>query len=132
MKGLFKQKDPIFRTFLYSVIFGITILILLTPFYLIGYWEIPIGIFVGISINATAYLLLYLSKEKEEMTHSVKATTIIQILRFVVVLITAMVFGYLEFFLHIKIANTFAIVGGYLIPLLIYFIIEFTGRKNND
>lgn len=129
MKRLFLIKSPLFKTFLYSIILGIISLISAIPLSFVGYWNIPLGIFVGLLINGGAYLLLYLSEEKESMTHSVKITMLINILRFVVLAIFAFGFAVLEYVFYIKSANVFAIVGGYLASLVIYIIVVLIERK---
>lgn len=129
MKRLFLIKNPIFKTFLYSIILATISLISVIPLSFFGYWNIPLGISIGLLINGVAYLLLFLLEERENMTHSVKISILINIFRFVVLAIFAIGFAIVEYVFYIKIANVFAIVGGYVISLVIYIITVLTERK---
>lgn len=134
MKNIFLIKNSQFKTFLYSAILNIALMILMIPLFIFNYFYIPLGIFIGILINSLSYLAFYFVENKEKMNHSVKLSSIINILRFVLIASFAILFAILEYVYFIKVANFFAIIGGYMLPLVIYIVVillerETDGRK---
>lgn len=131
MKNIFKIKDILFQTFLYSTILCVVCLLISTPLFFVGFYHIPVGLSIGLLINGLSYLFSYLVKGKEEREKTVKFTVIINVIRFVVLIICVIVFSVLEYRLRIFIANSIAIVGGYMLTLFIQIgcaILE--GRRN--
>ena len=62
-------------------------------------------------------------EEKEYLRNSFKISILINVIRFILIAIIAFVFALLEYVYFIKIANIFDILGGYLIPLVVYIIV---------
>lgn len=99
------------------------------PLFVFGLYYIPIGIFIGNLVGSIAYLLFYVAEEKEYLRNSFKISILINVIRFILIAIIAFVFALLEYVYFIKVANIFAILGGYLIPLVVYIIVLLKRRE---
>lgn len=126
---MFGIKNPYFRTFLYSIITSLALMLLLIPLFIFNLYDIPLGIFIGMLINSLSYLFIYLFEEKEALTHSIKISAIIGIIRFVVLGIFIFLSILLKQTYQIITANPFAITGGYFVTLIIYLINLLIKRK---
>lgn len=93
--------------------------------------NIPNGIAIGFIINILSYLATYLVKPIEERTKTLKYSILITIARFVLLVGAVIAFSVLEYKFEIKIANPIAIVGGYILTLVINIICIVLERKMN-
>ena len=131
MKNIFKIKDILFQTFLYSTIVCIVSFLISIPLFFAGFYQIPIGLSIGLLINGLSYLFSYLIKEKEERERTVKYTIIINAVRFAVLVTCVIIFAVLEYKFKILVANSAAIAGGYMLTIFIQIgcaILE--GKRN--
>lgn len=131
MKRLFKNQDPILLTVIFSIAFCVVISLCLIPLYFNGWMNIPNGIAIGFIINILSYLATYLVKPIEERTKTLKYSILITIARFVLLVGAVIAFSVLEYKFEIKIANPIAIVGGYILTLVINIICIVLERKMN-
>ncbi|MBR2507472.1 MAG: hypothetical protein IKB70_11440 [Bacilli bacterium] len=131
MSRNFLKKDINLTTFVFSLIVVLLAYLCLIPLIFKGLIKIPNGIALGALINAFAYLVMFLIKDKEERELTIKFSVIASILRFVLLVGAIILFAILEYKLGMGIFNPIAIAGGYMIPLIIQIICSLVfGEKN--
>lgn len=131
MSRNFLKKDINLTTFVFSLIVVSLAYLCLIPLIFKGLIKIPNGIALGALINAFAYLVMFLIKDKEERELTIKFSVIVSILRFVLLAGAIILFAILEYKLGMGIFNPIAIAGGYMIPLIIQIICSLVfGEKN--
>ena len=131
MSRNFLKKDINLTTFVFSLIVVLLAYLCLIPLIFKGLINIPNGIALGALINAFAYLVMFLIKDKEERELTIKFSVIVSILRFVLLAGAIILFAILEYKLGMGIFNPIAIAGGYMIPLIIQIICSLVfGEKN--
>lgn len=131
MSRNFLKKDINLTTFVFSLIVALLAYLCLIPLIFKGLIKIPNGIALGALINAFAYLVMFLIKDKEERELTIKFSVIVSILRFVLLAGAIILFAILEYKLGMGIFNPIAIAGGYMIPLIIQIICSLVfGEKN--
>lgn len=131
MSRNFLKKDINLTTFVFSLIVVLLAYLCLIPLIFKGLIKIPNGIALGALINAFAYLVMFLIKDKEERELTIKFSVLVSILRFVLLAGAIILFAILEYKLGMGIFNPIAIAGGYMIPLIIQIICSLVfGEKN--
>ena len=131
MSRNFFKKDINLTTFVFSLIVVLLAYLCLIPLIFKGLIKIPNGIALGALINAFAYLVMFLIKDKEERELTIKFSVLVSILRFVLLAGAIILFAILEYKLGMGIFNPIAIAGGYMIPLIIQIICSLVfGEKN--
>lgn len=131
MSRIFFKKDINLTTFVFSLIVVLLAYLCSIPLIFKGLIKIPNGIALGALINAFAYLVMFLIKDKEERELTIKFSVIVSILRFVLLAGAIILFAILEYKLGMGIFNPIAIAGGYMIPLIIQTICSLVfGEKN--
>lgn len=131
MSRIFFKKDINLTTFVFSLIVVLLAYLCSIPLIFKGLIKIPNGIALGALINAFAYLVMFLIKDKEERELTIKFSVLVSILRFVLLAGVIILFAILEYKLGMGIFNPIAIAGGYMIPLIIQIICSLVfGEKN--
>lgn len=131
MSRNFFKKDINLTTFVFSLIVVLLAYLCSIPLIFKGLIKIPNGIALGALINAFAYLVMFLIKDKEERELTIKFSVLVSILRFVLLAGVIILFAILEYKLGMGIFNPIAIAGGYMIPLIIQIICSLVfGEKN--
>ena len=131
MSRNFLKKDINLTTFVFSLIVVLLAYLCLIPLIFKGLIKIPNGIALGALINAFAYLVMFLIKDKEERELTIKFSVIVSILRFVLLAGAIILFAILEYKLGMGIFNPIAIAGGYMIPLIIQIICSLVFGEQN-
>lgn len=122
MKNWFISLNPSLKTAVFSSLV-LTILMVVTCFlFFTGYSEIPLGILLGASVGIISYFVLGLLESKERNTKQ-SFTILIFIIRFILVLGVLLLTTYLYYVKNIHIFNVFAVLGGYIVPVICLMII---------
>lgn len=124
MKKWFLSLNSSFKTFILSallvtVVVGATLVLI--------YWnllEIPLGILLGGFIGSLGYYFLGLIENKNPTRGSIGLIILAIIVRFLVLTVVLIIAGVTYFKFDKHIFNLFAVIGGYLCPLIIYVIIN--------
>ena len=128
---MFAKLDQQLKTVIVYIITLLGLSIILIPLFFFNLAHYVIGLIIGIALQ-TLYFFIdhYVSiSRKPKLRNTI--TIILLITRFLILGGFMVLFAYLEYSLNIKIANIFALVGGYLIPLIIAIIIFATSRGQN-
>lgn len=131
MSRNFLKKDINLTTFVFSLIVVSLAYLCSIPLIFKGFIKIPNGIALGALINAFAYLVMFLIKDKEERELTIKFSVLVSILRFVLLAGAIILFAILEYKLGMGIFNPIAIAGGYMIPLIIQIICSLVFGEQN-
>lgn len=122
MKNWFISLNPSLKTAVFSSLV-LTILMVVTCFlFFTGYSEIPLGILLGASVGIISYFVLGLLESKERNTKQ-SFTILIFIIRFILILGVILLTTYLYYVKNIHIFNVFAVLGGYIVPVICLMII---------
>ena len=98
--------------------------------YFVGNPDLPNGLLLGGGIGVVAYLALAFVEKRDKEKHRPVWTIIITILRYLFIAAAVTLSALSQFKWGYKIFNLFTLVGGYLIPLLVYIVITLMERKN--
>ena len=90
----------------------------------------PNGLIFGGGIGVLSYLVLALIEKRDSEKNKPVLTIIVTILRYFVIAAAIVISALLQYKWGYKIFNLFTVVGGYLIPLLVYIIVTLVERKN--
>ena len=93
-----------------------------------GYKDIVFGLDIGIILQILYLFVDNLISKNRNRQQNITLTVVYLILKFIILAGVLVGFGYLYYKMNIKIANIIAIVGGYLIPLVVFAICFFKER----
>ena len=122
MINWFRRLNIEFQTVVWSIIVTLGLLLLMIPLFFFSLMEIPLGIALGAAIGIITYLALGLVDDKSKQKLSIGLTITIIVLRLLVVAGILFLVGWLYYAIGVKIFNIFAVVGGYLMTLIINMI----------
>ena len=83
---------------------------------------IPLGISIGMGINAIFALLIYLTSHNDEMNLSLKWALVFNITRISLLVVLIIVIAVIYLTLGIEIINPIAVIGGYFLVLILNII----------
>ena len=130
MKQWFSQLSNYYKATIVSSIVIILVYLGLIFGYFINLSDIPNGLIAGGILGVLSYLFLAIAEQKEKLMLKSSLAIAITVIRFILIAILLIVSALLEYKFNLKIFNLFTILGGYMIPLIVYLIILLTGRKN--
>ena len=122
MINWFRRLNIEFQTVVWSIIVTLGLLLLMIPLFFFSLMEIPLGIALGAAIGIITYLALGLVDDKSKQKLSIGLTITIIVLRLLVVAGILFLVGWLYYAIGVKIFNIFAVIGGYLMTLIINMI----------
>ena len=128
MKDWYRQLKLEYKIVVWSLIILSGLIFLLIPLFFVSLMEVPQGIALGGGIGVITYLFLGLFNNKDSPKKSLVLTVITIIIRFLVIAGILFLVGWLYYGKGFKAFNLFAVVGGYMIPLIINVILV---RKEN-
>ena len=107
----------------WSLVSLVAIAICLIPLWFFSLMEVPQGILLGGSVGVITYLLLGLFNNPEKQKQSLVITTIIMIVRFLLIAGTLFLVGWLYYVKDMKAFNIFAVVGGYSLTIIVHRVL---------
>lgn len=122
MINRFRRLNIEFQTVVWSIIVTLGLLLLMIPLFFFSLMEIPLGIALGALIGIITYLALGLVENKSKQKLSIGLTITIIVLRLLLIAGILFLVGWLYYAKEVKIFNIFAVVGGYLMTLVINII----------
>jgi len=129
MKERYLNLNIYYQVSLWSLISLFVLLVMTSWLFFVGYIDIPLGIILGGSIGIMSYFVLALIEKKELETHHSIGSIIVAIARIIALLAAMLLAAYLYYQLQIKILNIFAIMGGYLLPLVVLLILTLKKKR---
>jgi len=129
MKERYLKLNIYYQVSLWSLISLFLLLVMTSWLFFVGYLDIPLGIVLGGLIGTTSYFVLALIDKKELETHHSIGSIIVAIARLLALLAAMLLAAYLYYQLNIKILNIFAIMGGYLLPLIVLLILTLQKKR---
>lgn len=128
MKDWYGQLKLEYKIVAWSLIVLAGIILVLIPLFFFSLMEVPQGIALGAGVGIIIYLFLGLFNNSDSPKKSLVLTVITIIIRFLVIAGILVLVGWLYYAKGVKAFNIFAVVGGYMIPLIVHI---FVGRKEN-
>ena len=107
----------------WSLVSLVAITICLIPLWFFSLMEVPQGILLGGSVGVITYLLLGLFNNPEKQKQSLVITTIIMIVRFLLIAGILFLVGWLYYVKDMKAFNIFAVVGGYTLTIIVNIVL---------
>ena len=107
----------------WSLVSLVAIAICLIPLWFFSLMEVPQGILLGGSVGVITYLLLGLFNNPEKQKQSLVITTIIMIVRFLLIAGILFLVGWLYYVKDMKAFNIFAVVGGYSLTIIVHIVL---------
>ncbi len=98
--------------------------------YFINQPGLPNGVLAGGLLGTLSYLLMGLVEKRDENRNSAVLTIIVTILRFILIGALLIVAALLEYKFNNKMLNVFAVLGGYLISLIVYLVVILLEKKH--
>lgn len=129
MKDWYQTLKLEFKVVFWSLIVLSGLIILMIPMFFFKLMEVPQGVALGGGIGIITYLLLGIFSNKDKQTKSMVLTTIVIILRILIMGGILFLVGWLYYQKSFKAFNVFAVAGGYLVTIIIHFILA---RKEKD
>lgn len=120
-----RGKDIYFKTFIVSTILSFALFVLTAAFFFFDLKEIPLGLLLGGIYDSAFFMLLSLLQKRK-----MPATIVILIVKFVLFVGIMVLDAYMYYSCGLKIFNLFALVGGYMLPTIIYII--FMGKEGKN
>ena len=130
MKNWFAKLTTLYKVAFISFIAVVTAYLALIFCYFIEDPSTPNGLILGGGIGVLSYLVLALIEKRDSEKNKPVLTIIVTILRYFVIAAAIVISALLQYKWGYKIFNLFTVVGGYLIPLLVYIIVTLVERKN--
>ena len=128
MKKFFFNSTTQIKAIIISLCFLIVLNLCLIPLFIVGYKDIVFGLDIGIILQILYLFVDNLISKNRNRQQNITLTVVYLILKFIILAGVLVGFGYLYYKMNIKIANIIAIVGGYLIPLVVFAICFFKER----
>ena len=98
--------------------------------YFINQPGLPNGVLAGGLLGTLSYLLMGLVEKRDENRNSAVLTILVTILRFILIGALLIVAALLEYKFNNKMLNVFAVLGGYLISLIVYLVVILLEKKH--
>ena len=98
--------------------------------YFINQPGLPNGVLVGGILGSLSYLALGFAENFDAKRRLPIMTIIITVIRFILIGALLLVATLLEYQQNIKIFNVFAVLGGYIISLIVYIVILLVEKKH--
>ena len=130
MKTWFAKLTLLYKVTFVSFIAVVVGFLALLFAYFVNHMDLPNGLILGGSINVLAYLALAAVEKRDSEKKKPVLTIIITILRYLLIAAVIVLSALLQYKWGYKIFNLFTLVGGYLIPLLVFLVISLVERKN--
>jgi len=131
MKERYLKLNIYYQVSLWSLISLFLLLVMTSWLFFVGYIDIPLGIILGGLIGVASYFILALIDKKELEKHHSFGSIIVAIGRILLLLVAMIVAAYLSYQLNIKVLNIFAIMGGYLLPLIVLLILTLKKKRGD-
>ena len=128
MKNWYTKLSIAYKATFVSFIASIVVYLALIFAYFIDKSDIPNGLILGGGLGVLSYLLIGVVEKYDEKRQKPVLTVVVTILRYIAASIILSALSYYKW--GYKIFNLFSLVGGYLIPLIVYIIITLVERKN--
>ena len=130
MKEKLESLNVFHRTFVISFFVSLLLFVLMIPLMIFNLGEIPFGLVVGEFISYMSYFVIGFIENKNPITKSGSAPLIaVLIIRVTILALITVLSALLYYRYNHHIFNVIAIVGGYLIPLVILIILVLKERK---
>ena len=130
MKNWYAQLTPIYKATFVSFIAVVVAYISLIFGYFVNKIDLPNGLILGGGIGVLSYLALAIIEKREKEKEKPVLTIIITILRYLLIAAAVVISALSQYKWGYKIINPFTVVGGYLIPLVIYLVITLVEKKD--
>lgn len=130
MKNWYANLTPIYKATFVSFISVVVAYLALIFGYFINYPDIPNGLILGGGIGVVSYFILGVVDKRDKEKNKPVLTIIVTILRYLLIAAAIVLSALCQFKWGYKIFNLFSLVGGYLIPLIVYIIVTLVERKN--
>ena len=123
MKDWYLRLKIEYRIVVWSLIVILGLVILTIPCFFFSLMEIPQGVFLGGLVGSLIYLFLGLFNYENNPKKTMRITVAIIIIKLVVIAGLMFLIGWLYYGVGFKAFNIFALMGGYLIPLVVHIIL---------
>ena len=131
MKEKFKLLNIYQKTFIVSAFISLIIFILMIPLIIFGYGEYSFGLILGEFINYMSYMILGFIEKRNSTDKKITTLMVVTIiLRIVILALVATLVGFMYYRHDIKVFNIFTLIGGYMIPLIVFIVISIKERNN--
>lgn len=130
MKNWYTKLSIAYKATFVSFIASIVVYLALIFAYFIDKSDIPNGLILGGGLGVLSYLLIGVVEKYDEKRQKPVLTVVVTILRYIVIAASIILSALSYYKWGYKIFNLFSLVGGYLIPLIVYIIITLVERKN--
>ena len=130
MKKWFAELSSAYKTALVSLIVVLIGFLGLAFGYFINQPDLPNGFIVGGLIGILSYYFMGLTEARDLRNEKPILSIIITIIRFLVIGGVVVVSALLQFKYQYKVLNTFLVIGGYIVSLIIFIIVLLVEKKN--
>lgn len=121
------------RTFVISFIVSLLLFVLMIPLMIFNLGEIPFGLLLGEFISYMSYFVIgFIIKSNPNQKSSNIALVIVLVVRVLILAGISVLSALLYYRLNHHIFNVIAIIGGYLIPLIVLIVIMLKERKEME
>lgn len=130
MKQWFSELSISFKTVVVSLIAVILAVLALSFGYFIKQPDLPNGVIAGGGLGAISYLLLGIAEKLDKKRGQPVWTIVFTIVRFILIAALIVLSALWQFKFGLKVMNVFAVLGGYIISLIVYIIVSLLEKKN--
>ena len=123
MKDWYRQLKLEYKVAFWSALVISALVISTIPCFFFELMEIPQGILLGGAVGIVTYLLLGLANNKEKQTKSMVMTVVVIIIRFLTLGGILFLAAWLYFYMLVRVFNVFAVLGGYVVTIIIHIIL---------
>lgn len=123
MKDWYRQLKLEYKVALWSALVISLAIILTIPCFFFSLMEIPQGIALGGGVGILTYLFLGLAENDEDQKKSMVLTIVVIIVRFLVIAGVLFLAGWLYYAQGVKAFNIFAVIGAYIISIILNIIL---------
>lgn len=123
MKDWYRQLKLEYKVALWSALVISSAFILTIPCFFFSLMEIPQGIALGGGVGILTYLFLGLAENDEDQKKSMVITIVVIIVRFLVIGGVLFLAGWLYYAQGVKAFNIFAVIGAYIISIILNIIL---------
>lgn len=130
MKSWYKSLNLFYKVALVSTISLFVVFALTSVCYAFNYGEIPTGFAVGMGVGILTYFVTGLLDNKNEPNYGWVIS--MNIIRLFLLAGLIWLFAWLYYQQNCHVVNVFTLVGGYLIPLLVFIVIYIRNKKEEN
>lgn len=123
MKDWYRQLKLEYKVALWSALVISSAIILTIPCFFFSLMEIPQGIALGGGVGILTYLFLGLAENDEDQKKSMVITIVVIIVRFLIIAGVLFLAGWLYYAQGVKAFNIFAVIGAYIISIILNIIL---------